>query len=196
MKKCTCCSIQKPLTDFGTRPTATKGLVARSRCYACMAVKRREARKANPEKEREVKRRYYASEKGRASKKREDAAFIVSGGRAKAEQKRAMAPLSPARRKIRKDWARNNKWYSAAWQANRRCSVRKLDPCDFWILQEAMKLARLRESMVGGMWHVDHVTPVSLGGTSEPHNIQVVPAIWNQFKSNVHTERFFGAERE
>jgi hypothetical protein len=59
------------------------------------------------------------------------------------------------------------------------------------VLQEAVLLARLREQIVGGHWHVDHIIPVSKGGTSQPGNIQVVPAHWNRKKSNKHAERFF-----
>ena len=156
------------------------------------AEKSRKWRELNPEKYREAKRRYYASGKGKAQKRKEDAAFVASGGRAQVEARRASKPISEARKASRRRWAARNKDYFVADRARRRDLVRDLSPCDFWVLQEAVALARLREKVVGGKWHVDHVVPVSKGGTSVPENIQVVPAWWNRSKSNLRVERFLG----
>jgi len=92
-------------------------------------------------------------------------------------------------------WAENNVAYFTAQRLKRRGLEKVLTPFEFWVLQEAVDLCRLREVVVGGKWQVDHVIPVSKGGHSRPDNIQVVPAIWNRRKSNVHTERFFGARK-
>lgn len=156
------------------------------------AEKSRKWRELNPEKYREAKRRYYASDKGKAQKRKEDAAFVASGGRAQVEARRASKPISEARKASRRRWAARNKDYFVADRARRRDLVRDLSPCDFWVLQEAVALARLREKVVGGKWHVDHIVPVSKGGTSVPENIQVVPAWWNRSKSNLRVERFLG----
>lgn len=148
---------------------------------------------ANPEKVKEAKRKYRATAKGKAQKKKEDAAYAASGGRAVVEAKRSLVPVSTARKAARARWALANVAYFTAVRLRRRSLVKQLSSEDFWVLQEAVKLARLREKVVGGKWHVDHVIPVSKGGMSTPDNIQVVPAAWNRRKSNVHTERFFGA---
>lgn len=157
------------------------------------AEKARRWRENNPDKAKEAKQRYYASEKGKAQKRKEDAAFKASGGRARQEAKRAAQPLSDARRAARIKWAKNNQSYFTAMRAYRRTLEKALDPFEFWVLQEAVNLARLREAVVGGKWHVDHIIPVSKGGDSRPSNLQVVPASWNRRKSNVTTERFIGA---
>lgn len=162
---------------------------------AAAAAQMRARRAANPEAARAVKQRYYASDKGRAQKKKEDAAFIASGGRSKAEARRAAQPVSQARKDCRARWAAANKDWFTAEAARRRSGKQRLSADDFWVLQEAVLLARQREAVVGGKWHVDHILAVSKGGTSEPSNLQVVPAAWNIRKSNVHTERFFGAVR-
>ena len=157
------------------------------------AAKSRRWREKNKEQLRESKRRYYATEQGKAQKRKEDAAFIASGGRAKAEARRAAKPISEARKTVRARWAARNPEYATAARSRRRTLEKKLDPFEFWFLQEAVSLARLRERLVGGKWHVDHIVPVSKGGDSRPDNLQVVPATWNRRKSNVHAERFFGA---
>lgn len=157
------------------------------------AEKSRRWRMNNPSKAAEAKRRYYSSEKGKAQKQKEERAFKSSGGRARQEAKRAAKPLSEARRAARLKWAKNNRTYLTAVRAYRRTLEKALDPFEFWVLQEAVELARLRERVVGGLWHVDHIVPVSKGGDSRPHNLQVVPATWNRQKSNVHAKRFIGA---
>lgn len=151
-------------------------------------------RKANPDKVREIKRRYYQSEKGKKSKKKEEAAYRESGGRALAEKRRSEKPLSPARKAAKIRWAKANKDYLTANRSFRRSLERNLSEFDRFVLLEAVSLARLREKLVGGKWHVDHIIPVSKGGNSAATNLQVVPAIWNRRKSNVHTERFFNTK--
>ncbi len=157
------------------------------------AEKSRRWRAANPTRAKEVKAKYYASEKGKAQKRKEDAAYAASGGRALCEARRAARPVSEARKAARARWAKENSAYFTAMRSYRRTLQKALNPFEFWVLQQAVDLARLRERMVGGQWHVDHIVPVSKGGDSRPDNIQVVPATWNRRKSNVHAERFFGA---
>jgi len=147
----------------------------------------------NLDKVRVRKRAYYRTEAGKAQKQKEDAAYVASGGRARYEAKRAASPISAARVAARDKWAKNHQVYFTATRARRRALEKKLSADDFWILQEAVALARLREQVVGGKWHVDHIIPVSRGGGSSPDNIQVVPATWNQRKSNRSNERFFRA---
>jgi hypothetical protein len=157
------------------------------------AEKSRRWYERNREKVRTAKRAYYATKQGKVQKQKEDAAFAASGGRARYEQKRAAAPVSEARKAARARWALANKDYFTAAKAFRRGLDKRLDADDFWIMKEAVHLARLRQMLVGGQWHVDHIVPVSKGGDSRPDNLQVVPAAWNRRKSNAHAERFFGA---
>lgn len=131
-----------------------------------------------------TKRKYYASEKGRLQKRKEAAAFIASGGRARAEAKRAAAPVSVARKAIR-----------SAYQLACTTENSRLDDFSKFVLREAVHLRKLREGSTGVKWHVDHIHPVSKGGVGAFDNIQVVPALWNRQKSNKHSERFFAHAR-
>lgn len=118
---------------------------------------------------------------------------MLSGKRALVEAVRAKKPVSAARKNAKSRWAKNNTAYTHAQTLKRRAEVRALPIFDFWVLQEAVLLARQREQLLGTKWHVDHIVPIAKGGTSEHHNIQVVPAVWNRRKSDKHAKRFFGA---
>jgi hypothetical protein len=146
---------------------------------------RNEAQKAS-------RRKYEQSEKGKIAKQRHETAYKESGGRALTEKRRSEKPISEARKVARLSWAKRNPEYFAANKSLRRTLYHTASDFDQFVLIEAMKLARLRRQLFDFEWHVDHVIPVSKGGTSEANNLQVVPAIWNRRKSNKHTEKFFG----
>jgi len=160
-------------------------------------TKQREAirrwQKANPEKVKAAKQRYYSSEKGKLQKRKEDASYALSGGRAEAEARRANTPLSEARLAAKVKWRKANSEFYAADRAMRRSLERDLSDFDRFVLHEAMVLAKLRNHLVGGKWEVDHIIPVSKGGNCIASNLQVVPKHWNQSKSNKHSERLFGS---
>ena len=61
---------------------------------------------------------------------------------------------------------------------------------DIFVWQEAKDLCVLRKKHIGSEWQIDHILPVSKGGTNEYTNIQVVPAKWNKQKSNKHSEKY------
>ena len=144
------------------------------------AAKAKRWRDKNPEAAKAAKKKYYASEKGKAQKRKEEAAYRATGGRVEAEKRRAEKPVSEARKQAR-----------LRYQLMRRSGEQALDDFCKWVLLEAVQLAKQREKLCGGRWHVDHITPVSKGGQSTYDNLQVVPAYWNRSKSNKHTGRFF-----
>jgi hypothetical protein len=49
---------------------------------------------------------------------------------------------------------------------------------------------RLNRIFGKAKFHVDHVKPISMGGTHDPSNLQVVPAKWNMRKGNRSSERW------
>lgn len=132
------------------------------------------------EKQKESRRRYEASVKGKTARKRHEVVYVASGKREIVEAKRAEQPISEARKQAR-----------LRYQLMRRSGEQALNPFDAWVLREAVALTRLRKQVCGGEWHVDHIVPVSKGGQCTHDNLQVVPAYWNRTKSNKHTEQFF-----
>jgi CRISPR/Cas system Type II protein with McrA/HNH and RuvC-like nuclease domain len=142
----------------------------------------RKWRKANADKVKAAKQKYYASEKGKECKRREEAAYKASGGRDANEKRRAEKPLSEARLQAR-----------IRYGLKRRGAEKVLEEFDLFVLKEATSLMRIRNksSCLNSKWHVDHIVPVSNGGDSSHNNLQVVPAKWNRSKSNKHSTRFF-----
>lgn len=179
MKPCLTCKTGKSLSHFRKRTDSKDGYA--QQCKECQGVKIREWRKGNPVASKMAKQKYYTSEKGKAQKKKEDRAYVLSGGRAKADKRRALNPLSEARKL--------SKW---VYSARKRSVSYKLTELDRFVLIEAVTLARVREVLTNFDWHVDHIVPISKSGTNGYDNIQVVPAIWNRQKSNKHTDKYFG----
>lgn len=58
---------------------------------------------------------------------------------------------------------------------------------DKWLIEQAYDLAKTREKVCGGKWHVDHVVPLrgkTVSGLHVPWNLQVIPASVNCSKRN------------
>lgn len=80
---------------------------------------------------------------------------------------------------------------------NARCMERytlKLRACpkwltedEHWMIEQAYALAKMREQVCGGKWHVDHIVPLrgkTVSGLHVPWNLQVIPASVNCAKRN------------
>jgi len=143
----------------------------------------REYQARNREQVVAAKRRYDRSAAGKQSKQRCEAAYRRTGGRAAAEARRAAQGISEARLVARK-----------TYEAKRRAAHAAMTELDEFVLREAYQLAKHRQQVLGTRWDVDHIVPISKGGTNEASNLQVVPAVWNKQKSNKHQKKFFGAQ--
>jgi hypothetical protein len=77
------------------------------------------------------------------------------------------------------------------WDANRRAAEKQATPkwANQFFISEAYHLAKLRERVCGGIWHVDHLVPLQskrVCGLHVEHNLRVIPGIENVRKSNRH----------
>ena len=84
-------------------------------------------------------------------------------------------------------WFAANSEKRAAYEAKRRATVlqrtpRWLTEDDFWLIEQAYDLAKLRTSVFGFEWHVDHVVPLQgkkVSGLHVPINLSVIPGAEN-----------------
>lgn len=98
-----------------------------------------------------------------------------------------------------KQWKKDNPEKVLADFHKRRASKIKATPCwygefDGFVMHEALRLARLRQSITGVKWHVDHMIPLQSKEASGFHcasNIQVIPEWMNVSKANkmLYSER-------
>lgn len=92
-------------------------------------------------------------------------------------------------REYRKRYFDEYPWIKTLWDANRRAAERQATPrwANHFFIAEIYHLAKLREQVCGGEWHVDHIVPLrgkTVCGLHVEHNLQVIPAEINHQKSN------------
>jgi hypothetical protein len=162
-----------------------------AKCIECTVVQSTAWRDANPEK-------YLVSMRKWIENNRE-----LHGTRVKRWQRankdkvredaKAWAKANPE--KIKAKHLRHIKKHPEAYTARSVASVARrakrvpqwLTPDDKWAIKEAYKLAKLRTSMFGFIWEVDHVIPLRgkiVSGLHVPTNLQVIPKADNRNKRN------------
>ena len=84
--------------------------------------------------------------------------------------------------------------YSKVSQKRRLQKATPLTEWDSFVVEETLRLAKLRDEMTKTRWHVDHIVPLSYKNACGLHvgaNLQVVPALWNIQKNNRSTASFW-----
>lgn len=97
-------------------------------------------------------------------------------------------------REANRKWKAKNPHKQLAYNGKRRAAKllrtpKWLTPDDFFIIEEAYHLAKLRTQLLGISHHVDHILPLQgkkVSGLHVPNNLQVIPAKLNLQKSNKH----------
>lgn len=180
MKLCCKCKTIKSATDFYANKRMKDGL--NSFCILCHKadnIARKKVNRANPE--------FKAAELAWKKTYRERTVAQRSAYMAEWRSQNKAHSLQYG-----KDYRKRNKE-----RYNYLCQLRKLSLMqrtpkwltddDLWAIEEAYKLASLRTKMLGFAWHVDHVIPLrgkAVSGLHIPSNIQVIPWLDNQRKTN------------
>ena len=145
--------------------------------------RKQEHYKLNAEKIKERRRAKYAENP--------DKERIVAKARS-AEWRASNPDKVKAQNPLKKAYKQANPEKSAALLAKRRAAKllrtpKWLTKDDFWMMEQAYDLARLRSEMFGFDWHVDHIAPLQgseVSGLHVPWNLRVVPWLENISKGS------------
>ena len=199
MKICRGCGIEKPLSEFGKHSIEKDGL--RRDCRACRSIETGKYRKAHREEILERKKAYRLANAKELSAKQsvyyaehrvEYIAYHAAYRAANLERKRAQNRAYEAAHKDKayariKAWKKTEKGRASciASAHNRRHSggirlTRKL--IDTVKADYGGICPYCNETITDG--HIDHVVPVSGGGTNDPENLAYSCAPCNMLKGN------------
>lgn len=202
MKRCSRCGSEKSLSLFPKNASRPDGL--NLWCKECSAIAARDYYRKNKS---EVRARL-KSEHQKARKASDDRLYRERHRDRLLEKKRSDYAANRERHLAgsRASYAENPdqaKARALQWKLNNRAKhnagcmerhARKLcatppwlNDDDRWMISEAYELAKLREVVTGGRWHVDHVVPLRsklVCGLHVPWNLAVIPAWLNCSKRN------------
>lgn len=157
-------------------------------CIVCTIDESRKRRLEHPEIElnNQRKRRQANPEQNRNSMRK----WIAKNPELFRERTCAYAKANPESvREHKRKWRFENPGKINAKTARRAAA--KLQATPVWanefIITEAYALAKLREKVCGGKWHVDHIVPLKsqlVCGLHVETNLRVIPALENMKKSN------------
>ena len=193
MKTCCFCRCEKPATTefFPVARARKDGL--QPRCKACFKAYRAAHRarvnakvkaltEANKERYLQKKVAWRETHRAEAAKRSRDW-HADKGHTAEVRTRRSAYAKMWRTTQAHKNVAKSEKYRAA--QLQRIPVWASIE--DMWVFEEAAALARLREQLVGGKWHVDHIYPLQgalVSGLHVMDNLQVVPATFNASKLN------------
>lgn len=148
-------------------------------CVVCLPRKTKQWRKANGAHVSAYARDY----------KEHNADAMKAATAAYREQNR------DARRALCRRWKKENPHRNTAIQMKRHAGQMRRTPpwltkAHYAEIDEMYRFAKVMERISGQKYHVDHITPLqgkTVSGLHVPWNLQALPAVENQRKSNTFT---------
>lgn len=171
MKRCNRCGVEKPLDAFHVQHHAPDG-----HRYTCKVCNVRAARQWNLD-----------------NKERANATCGRYQKRARAEGRLWHLRNKPRMAAYMREW-RKGAVRPIAYKHGKRNAHAMPNWANTFVLKEAYRLAKLRTTMTGIPWEVDHIIPLNhprVCGLHVEANIRVVPRTVNRAKGN----RWSGDER-
>lgn len=200
-KTCHICKQRKSLDDFHKLAKSKDG--RQGRCKPCACALAKKWAKDNKERCDATRRAYYEANKDALyaanrtwllAKPEKDSVYGKRYRDKNVEKEKARAKKYRDSHKqealeYRRAYRASRPEMVRQWDANRRAQELKATPAwaNEFFISEAYHLARLREKMCGGKWHVDHIVPLQsklVCGLHVEQNLQVIPQTVNQSKSN------------
>lgn len=173
MKKCTICGVEKPLDMFNFRKGAKDG--RRADCMDCKRSRDAAYRELNKEKINEQIREWY--------EKNRDATLAQRRQRYDREKEKIL--------QNNREWRQSNPDKKRACGWHRKARVRNAegrftkDDIEKLKRYQRMRCAMCGSSIKNG-FHIDHIMPLSLGGTNWPSNLQLLCPRCNLSKGQKH----------
>lgn len=194
LKTCIKCGVEKPAESFSPEPRMKDGRC--SHCKECRAEHARLYRKTNPEAVARNRRRYDQTDAGiKAERKR---LYCHTHREEIAERKRlyyqANREAIAERQRLHQQ---NNRDLYCAYNRNRRARQQNASG-SHTAADVAAQRSRQKGKCywcgkkVGDDYHVDHVVPLSKGGSNGPENIVIACAACNLSKGAKHPIEFAG----
>ena len=194
MKQCNKCLRHKSTAEFGKLSRSRDGL--NYRCKSCVGIYKSKWVANNPDKVIANKTKWNAAnpEKVKAWRTKWKAANPEKVKASKAKYNASYRHEHPEKVKASMD-----KWWSANPEANRiYCQNRRArksgEKLSSGLVERLFSLQRGKcaccKKPLGDDYHVDHIMPLSLGGTNEDTNIQLLHSKCNQQKHKKHPIEF------
>lgn len=191
LQRCYSCNCTRPATsEFFCRDSKAKNGLRRQ-CRTCKRLENATYHRNNRESRAERNRRYEQEnpEAARARKKRyheRNAPALILKARAWYEENRAFAVSRSGQ------WQKANPERRRAYRLNREAVEGRCRPADILqMYEDQQRRCAYCETPLLGSYHVDHMLPLSRGGTGYWHNLAVVCPQCNLRKHAKTVEEFF-----
>lgn len=146
------------------------------------------------EKRKSTKAKYTLNPKVKAIRNKKAAEYRAKNPEKHREAvRKSNAKNKGKRAAYNKEYRARNRDYFAESEGNRRAKIKDSDisnsEVDRSLIRQVYTCSKRLSECTGFAWHVDHITPISIGGTHTTNNLQVVPQRWNQVKKNTNSDK-------